>query len=286
METPGFLWHELLSCPVCHHDLHTHDGALRCAAGHAFDIARQGYVNLLPGGAHTGTADSPEMVAARSAFLSAGHYEPLVSAVAAVSANAIDEVPGCVADCGAGTGEYLAAVLEALPGRQGLALDISKFAARIAARVHPRAGAVVCDTWAGLPLRDDVAALVLCIFAPRNAEEFARVLAPGGALVTVTPTAGHLAELIAPLGLLAVDSRKEERLESSLGGHFVREAEQSVEVAMTLSQQDAVTLALMGPAARHATREELEERARRLPAGVHATLSATVSTWRVLGESA
>lgn len=280
------LWHSLLACPLCTRDLTPAHGALRCASGHSFDIARQGYVNLLPGGAHTGTADSAEMVAARMAFLAAGHYAPLVSAVAVISARAIDEVPGCVVDAGAGTGEYLAAVLDGLPGRQGLALDISKFAARRAARVHPRVGALVCDTWAGIPLRDHVAALVLCVFAPRNAEGFARVLAPGGALAVVTPTPRHLAELVEPLGLLAVDPQKDERLDHALGGHFVREAEEAVEVGLLLSREDAATLALMGPAARHVTAQAMAERAAALPERTPVTLSAVVSTWRVLSESA
>ena len=55
---------------------------LRCATGHAFDVARQGYVNLMPGGARPGTADTTEMVADRAAFLGAGHYAPLAQALA------------------------------------------------------------------------------------------------------------------------------------------------------------------------------------------------------------
>ncbi|HLI35952.1 MAG TPA: methyltransferase type 11, partial [Streptosporangiaceae bacterium] len=64
-------------------------GALRCGRGHSFDIARQGYVNLMPGGARPGTADTAGMVAAREAFLAAGHYAPLARIVAGLAAHAV-----------------------------------------------------------------------------------------------------------------------------------------------------------------------------------------------------
>ncbi|MDF1543430.1 MAG: hypothetical protein P1P71_10015, partial [Anaerosomatales bacterium] len=68
-----------LACPHCGGALALAEAGrtMRCDAGHSFDIARQGYASLLAGDAHTGTADTAEMVAAREAFLSAGHYEPL-----------------------------------------------------------------------------------------------------------------------------------------------------------------------------------------------------------------
>ena len=48
-----------------------------------------------------------------------------------------------VMEAGAGVGYYIAHVLEALP--LSLALDLSKFAARRAARAHVRLDAVVTD---------------------------------------------------------------------------------------------------------------------------------------------
>ena len=65
-------------------------------------------------------------------------------------------------------------------------------------------------------MRDGVAAVVLSVFAPRNGEEMARILAPGGALVAVTPTTRHLYELVGPLGLLSVPDDKEDRLDAQL----------------------------------------------------------------------
>ncbi|MEO3869814.1 putative RNA methyltransferase [Nonomuraea sp. B12E4] len=73
---------EYLICPVCRTDLRLGETALRCARGHAFDVARQGYVSLLVGSRPPGTADSAAMVDARARFLTAGHYAPLARAVA------------------------------------------------------------------------------------------------------------------------------------------------------------------------------------------------------------
>src|SRR5579859_1324075 len=129
-----------LRCPLCRAELTLDQSSLRCPARHAFDVARQGYANLLPGGAHTGTGDTAAMVAARVDFLGAGHYAPIADALAA----AVPAGTEHVVDLGAGTGSYLARVLDAVPAAHGLALDISKFALRRAAKAHPRAGAVVC----------------------------------------------------------------------------------------------------------------------------------------------
>lgn len=37
----------MLRCPNCHAELKREGKAFRCRNGHSFDVARQGYVNLL-----------------------------------------------------------------------------------------------------------------------------------------------------------------------------------------------------------------------------------------------
>lgn len=255
---------DLLACPVCGRGFTLRPPALRCPSGHSFDIARQGYVNLLPGGARPGTADTAEMVAARQAFLAAGHYAPLADAIARLAAAMVPAGPRpCVLDAGSGPGYYLAAVLDRLaaeagplaediPGPVGLAMDISARALRRAAGAHPAIGAVGWDTWRPFPVRDAVMSLVLDVFAPRNAAEFRRVLRDDGALIVVTPAPGHLAELTGPAGLLAVDERKDERLAASLGPHFTLARDQELSLGLRLSRAEAGALAGMGPSARHA----------------------------------
>lgn len=275
---------DVLVCPHCGESLAEADRSLRCVNGHTFDVAKQGYVNLLPGDARTGTADTPAMVAARDAFLGKGHYTPIADALAEAAARLRGDVgEGCVVDVGGGTGYYLARVLDALPDRRGLVLDISKHAAKRAARVHPRAAAAVADAWKSLPVRSGAAALVLDVFAPRNAEEFRRVLRPGGVLLVVTPTGRHLAGLVDTLGLLKVDERKAERLDATLGGAFEQLDAREIEWKLRLSAEDVATVVAMGPSSWHTDADALAERIAALPRPTEVQASVTLSAWRARG---
>jgi 23S rRNA (guanine745-N1)-methyltransferase len=263
---------DLLRCPVCAGALAEGDGVLRCSGGQSFDIARQGYVNLVPG-----AGDSAAMVEARDAFLGAGHYRRLAEELA-TEATAVS-APGAVLDIGAGTGHYLARVLDALPERIGVALDTSSAALRRAARAHPRAAAAGADVWRELPVRDGVAALILSVFAPRNAAEMARVLTRGGVLIAVTPTTRHLYELVGPLGLLSVPDDKADRLEEQLGSRFTLDERRTIEHSMFLAREEATQLVRMGPSAWHVDEQSLEERLALLPDPLTVTASVAMSRY-------
>jgi 23S rRNA (guanine745-N1)-methyltransferase len=238
-----------LACPVCGEGLGRHDAALRCGRGHSFDVARQGYVNLLAGtgSAHTGTADTAAMVADRADFLAAGHYAPL----AALVAERVGTPDGLIVEAGAGTGYYLAAALDRAPAAVGLALDVSVAALRRAARAHDRLGAVGWDVWRPWPVRDGVADVVLDVFAPRNGPQFHRVLRPGGLLVVVTPAADHLAELGTAAGLLSVDPHKAQRLAGTLGDAFDLLEATPLRHPLALAPADMARVVGMGPAGHH-----------------------------------
>jgi 23S rRNA (guanine745-N1)-methyltransferase len=266
----------VLACPVCGAALSAEPGGLTCAAGHRFDRARQGHVTLLPPGHRPPSGDSAEMVADRVAFLEAGHYAGVTAALAAAVG---EPVPGALLDLGGGTGHHLAGVLDGLPGAAGVVLDSSPYAARRAARIHPRAIAVVADTWARLPVADSAVDRVLVVFAPRNGAETARVLRAGGRLVVVTPAADHLAELIGPLGLLSVDPAKAERLSASLAPHLRPVASAAHREELRLDHAAVRTLVGMGPHARHLAAAELTARIAGLPEPVRVTVAVDVGTW-------
>lgn len=273
----------LLACPHCGGGLDVADRTLLCEQGHSFDIARQGYVSLLSGAAKF-TGDSAEMIAARARFLDGHHFDPLMDAVARACATDAPADPA-VLEVGAGTGHYLAAVLDALPAAQGIGVDVSKPAARWLARSHPRAASVVADIWTQLPVRAHALSHVLSIFAPRNAAELRRVLRPDGTLIVLTPTDRHLRELVDLLGLVRVDENKTVRLGASMAGHFERVDRVAVEYPMTLARTDVDSLIAMGPSARHLGDEARAQRIASLPESSTVTASVTISSYRPVPEA-
>jgi 23S rRNA (guanine745-N1)-methyltransferase len=264
-----------LRCPLCGGEV-AGDATLTCPRGHSFDVARHGYVNLLftppPAG-----ADTQEMVAARADVLAAGHFEQLTGALVEACAGTDLRL---VVDAGAGTGHYLAAVLDQATAAVGLALDIAKPATRRAARAHPRIGAAVCDVWRGLPVATACADVLLDVFAPRNPAEFHRVLRSEGRLVVVTPQPEHLAELVHGLGLLGMDPGKDERLDAGLAGWFRGVADSVHTSRREVAHVDALRLAAMGPSAFHTTPAELAARVDQLPEPLSVTISARLRVYR------
>lgn len=278
---------DALACPICAGHLRQSGTSLRCPSRHSYDIAREGYVNLLPGRAKAHTADTAQMVAARRELLAGEAFGPLIRAVADASVSAVDDdVTGIVLDAGCGTGEYLQAVLAAMPERRGAGFDVSKLACRAAARLLPDAGFFVADTWREWPIRDRAAAVVLDVFAPRNAAETHRVLAREGALVVATPTALHLGALVSAVGLVTVDPLKTQRLSEKLGDLFTLEEEQVVTSELSLTPTEALAAVMMGPSAAHATAEEIAARLEPLGETIVALLSARVAVYRPIRRSA
>jgi 23S rRNA (guanine745-N1)-methyltransferase len=218
------------------------------------------------------------MVADRVAFLAAGHYDGVTRALADAVG---DPGAGTLLDLGGGTGHHLGGVLDGLPDAAGVVLDSSAYAARRAARVHPRAVAVVADTWATLPVADAAVDRVLVVFAPRNGPEIARVLRPGGRLVVVTPEPDHLQELIGPLGLLRVDPDKNSRLAATLEPHLEPVGSASHRERLALDRGAVATLVGMGPHARHRTRDDVRTALAGLSEPLRVTVSVRVATYRL-----
>lgn len=272
-----------LRCPVCGGPLAARDNALRCPHGHAYDIARQGYINLDTGGGRPHQADTAAMIAARESFLGQRHYAPIADAVSGL-AHRLEPPgpagPGIVLDLAGGTGYYLAAVLAALPGRAGICLDLSKPALRRAARAHPRAVAVGSDVWRRFPLADGSAAIVLSVFGPRNLAETIRVLDPAGMFLLVTPGPRHLAELVGPLGMLSVDTAKSQRVAAATADLRLITGE-PLSYPVRLGRAAVHDLVSMGPSAYHIAPAQLRDRIAGLPDPLTVTVAVTVAAYRV-----
>ena len=266
---------DLLCCPHCAEALTRQDASVVCTAGHAFDLARQGYLNLL-GRSAPASADTAAMVAARERFLGSGRYAALADRLVAVLRHL---PPGPWVEVGAGTGYYLAYALQRLGGR-GIAIDVSPAASRRAAQAHDQLGAVVADVWGRLPIRESTAAAVLCVFAPRNAAEFARILRPDGALVIASPLPDHLGELRGTLDLLDIEADKQDRISRTLADLFTPVEEIECRYRIGLDAEAVVDLVSMGPNAFHHDHRRLTAQVAYLDQPIEVTVAVAISAWR------
>lgn len=192
-----------LACPIDTEQLVLDGKQLRCINGHTFDLARQGYVNLLPvqhkRSKHPG--DSKEMVMARQRFLDTGVYAPLAELLSDLLHKAIAGLQhaSCL-DAGCGEGYYLAHVLSALRAKKTdatmnlIGLDISKEAIIGAAKRHKEVSWVV-GTNRQPPLLPASVDIILCVFGFHSFQGFNKILPVGGKLILVEPGPDHLQQL-------------------------------------------------------------------------------------------
>ena len=179
-----------LICPVCHMALARGERTFSCSSGHSFDIARQGYVNLLlqNGGQH---GDNALMIEARRRFLSRGYYEPLANALKrAVSAYLKSDAS--LLDIGCGEGYYTSHLRAALGDKAKIyAFDISRDALKAAAKRHLSATLFVASAY-DVPVAEDSMDGVCLFFSPYAREEILRVLKKNGFFFMAIPAERHL----------------------------------------------------------------------------------------------
>lgn len=194
---------EHMLCPLEQYPLHRDGKTWRCSNNHCFDIAKQGYVNLLPvqNKKSLDPGDSQIMIQARRQFLDSGAYAPLAQALAATVADLCkDRNNLAILDAGCGEGYYLNTVCNSLlTAKAELALtatglDISKWAVR-ATRIRNAGINGLVASNRQIPLPDNSQDILLCTFGFPVFSEFQRVVKPGGHIIMVDPGPEHLIEL-------------------------------------------------------------------------------------------
>jgi len=164
-----------------------------CPSGHAFDIARSGYINLLqpqdrrsrqPG-------DTAQAVAARRRLHDRGVAEPLLRAIQELAQPSTNDN---VLDVGCGDGYYLGTTARET-GCTAHGIDISIPAIEAAARRWPGCEWIVANADRFIPLSAGSLSLVWSITARMNPAEFHRVIRPDGRLVVAIPAPDDLIEL-------------------------------------------------------------------------------------------
>lgn len=192
----SFVAHEALCCPLDRLPLSLEAGVLACPQGHSFDVARQGYVNLLLAQAKRSRdpGDSKSMIAARRRFLGAGYYAPLAAELVRVAVG-VGSGLATVVDAGCGEGYYDAYLLDAAPQLADtfIGFDISKWALQAAASRVPATWLVASNR--NIPLRDASVDMLLSLFGFPELGAFSRVLKPGGLLLIAEAGPQHLVEL-------------------------------------------------------------------------------------------
>lgn len=229
-------------CPVCRLALDRHPGSWSCANGHSFDVAREGYVNLLLA-QHKNSpepGDSAEMVTARRAFLDAGHYQPLREAVIGMLAPLRART---LLDLGCGEGYYSSALTAVAD--EVIGLDIARPAIRLAARRYPRITWLVASG-ASLPIADGSIEVVSNLFTQLHVEEMHRALAPGGRVLVATPAADHLWSVRAGL-FDEVRAHEPDKFLAGFAPRFELAARREVRCALALTRQTLAQLLQMTP---------------------------------------
>ena len=230
------------TCPVCGESLEKQERQYICKNGHSFDIARQGYVNLLtvqqkhsldPG-------DTQQQVLSRRAFLDGGFYAPIAKAL--IRAARENGAAGPILDVGCGEGYYCTRLSRAL-GLPLTGLDISKEAVRCAAGRYKDAD-WLCATAAHIPVEDGSVGVLTSLFAVTLPEEFCRVLRERGLFLQVVAAEDHL------LGLKSIVydqlTHKEKQLTRMLPGFQLISSER-IRFSFTVEGEQVARLLSMTP---------------------------------------
>lgn len=177
----------MLVCPVCGNKLTKTERLYMCEKSHSFDIAKEGYVNLLTGKHKAGEliGDNRDMARARRTFLEKGYYDFLADELCKYikQDNKLLDI-----SCGEG---YYTDYMSRKTRADVSGFDISKEMIRLAAKKYKDVEFFVANI-ARIPVESESVDVAVQICAPFSEKEFARILRKDGILLSVVPGKRHL----------------------------------------------------------------------------------------------
>ena len=271
---------DVLRCPHCSEPIKIEDGSAKCAAGHSFDIARQGYVNFLTKQTFIKNADTGAMVDARQKMHARPFFQDLAQQIAQICGGLCRGVSQpIIVEPGGGTGFYAHVVSQTVSNALAVSFDISVQAAKVCARQSDRVAAVVADVWQQWPIADDSADVVLSVFSPRNFVETERVLKADAVLIVVTPEENHLVELRNRFNTLGIQRDKSESISASLG-NFTKILQISHQSTELLDGSAIYDTLLSGPNGHHIDAKDVQVFTHANP--IEVTHCVNISVWKVV----
>ena len=131
---------------------------------------------------------------------------------------------------------------------QHFGVDISKEAIRCAAKRYKKATWIVANGMRDLPFADHSIDCILSVLAPRNLEEFARILKPKGQLILGVPGPNHLIELRTQLTSSASDfEEKADEAVEKCAPHFIEKKRTPLTDRIQLTPNQITDLIQMTP---------------------------------------
>ena len=237
-------------CPICQQSLKQHlpSQGYYCENKHHFDLAKEGYLNLLPVQHKKSKqpGDSREMMRARRHFLEQGFYQPMAKAVAEMIDTQHQE--GTVLnllDMGCGEGYYSRQIKAFCQRSESINLhgiDIAKNAIFAAAKKQQDAKFIVASN-KQMPYSEQFFDLILRVYAPSNEAEVSRILKTKGLLLTVTPGPRHLWQL----KQFIYKTVNEHAIEIEPPANFTEINRQRVQYTIKPNQQQRMALLQMTP---------------------------------------
>ena len=258
----------IFQCPNCFKALKQGERQYFCPSGHSFDIAKKGYVNLLLP-SHTGAGtpgDSKEMLQSRREFLDKGYYEKFSdmlndTVLSSLPISKDSEETISILDAGCGEGYYVCRLKNSLTDfcdsikTDIYGIDVSKAAIHYASGRDKGIRFAVASNY-HIPVLQGTVDCILCSFAPRDEDEFKRILKPNGKLIVASPGARHLYSIREALYECPEEIGQKGTMEA--GFTLLEKRKVNYEILLK-SKQDILNLFTMTPYSRHAETEPLEK---------------------------